>query len=107
MRVEPGKVVGLIGPSGSGKSTLLKCLGAVIDPTAGRVLPCPPNSPAANSSVWPLPVAWSTAPRGAGRRPIAGVANGDIRCFGLTTAVQFFSPKDKLDTLSSNEPAGP
>jgi putative ABC transport system ATP-binding protein len=30
-------VVGLIGPSGSGKSTLLKCLGAVIDPTPGRM----------------------------------------------------------------------
>jgi putative ABC transport system ATP-binding protein len=29
--------VGLIGPSGSGKSTLLKCLGAVIEPTAGRM----------------------------------------------------------------------
>ena len=38
MRVEPGEVVGLIGPSGSGKSTLLKCLGAVIDPTAGRMV---------------------------------------------------------------------
>ncbi len=37
MRVAPGEVVGLIGPSGSGKSTLLKCLGAVIDPTAGRM----------------------------------------------------------------------
>ncbi|MFZ1891791.1 MAG: ABC transporter ATP-binding protein [Formosimonas sp.] len=37
MVVEPGEVVGLIGPSGSGKSTLLKCLGAVIDPTAGRM----------------------------------------------------------------------
>lgn len=37
MYVEPGEVVGLIGPSGSGKSTLLKCLGAVIDPTAGRM----------------------------------------------------------------------
>jgi putative ABC transport system ATP-binding protein len=37
MRVDPGEVVGLIGPSGSGKSTLLKCLGAVIDPTAGRM----------------------------------------------------------------------
>ena len=33
----PGEVVGLIGPSGSGKSTLLKCLGAVIDPTSGRM----------------------------------------------------------------------
>jgi len=37
MRVAPGEVVGLIGPSGSGKSTLLKCLGAVIDPTTGRM----------------------------------------------------------------------
>jgi putative ABC transport system ATP-binding protein len=37
MSVGPGEVVGLIGPSGSGKSTLLKCLGAVIEPTAGRM----------------------------------------------------------------------
>ncbi len=37
MRVAPGEVVGLIGPSGSGKSTMLKCLGAVIEPTAGRM----------------------------------------------------------------------
>jgi len=37
MRVAPGEVVGLIGPSGSGKSTLLKCLGAVIEPTAGQM----------------------------------------------------------------------
>ena len=37
MHVAPGEVVGLIGPSGSGKSTLLKCLGAVIEPTAGRM----------------------------------------------------------------------
>ena len=37
MHVFPGEVVGLIGPSGSGKSTLLKCLGAVIEPTAGRM----------------------------------------------------------------------
>jgi len=37
MRVAPGEVIGLIGPSGSGKSTLLKCLGAVIEPTAGRM----------------------------------------------------------------------
>ena len=33
----PGEVVGLLGPSGSGKTTLLQCLGAVIDPTAGRI----------------------------------------------------------------------
>ncbi len=38
MRVAPGEVVGLIGPSGSGKSTLLKCLGAVIEPTQGRMI---------------------------------------------------------------------
>lgn len=37
MEVAPGEVVGLIGPSGSGKSTLLKCLGAVIDPSEGRM----------------------------------------------------------------------
>ena len=37
MQVAPGEVVGLIGPSGSGKSTLLKCLGAVVEPTAGRM----------------------------------------------------------------------
>jgi putative ABC transport system ATP-binding protein len=37
MTIDPGEVVGLIGPSGSGKSTLLKCLGAVIEPTAGRM----------------------------------------------------------------------
>ncbi|WP_350449692.1 ABC transporter ATP-binding protein [Aminobacterium mobile] len=38
MHVAPGEVVGLIGPSGSGKSTLLKCLGAVIEPTAGQMM---------------------------------------------------------------------
>ena len=37
MQVDPGEVVGLIGPSGSGKTTLLKCLGAVIEPTSGRM----------------------------------------------------------------------
>ncbi|MBN2654968.1 MAG: ABC transporter ATP-binding protein [Nitrospirae bacterium] len=38
MYVKPGEVVGLIGPSGSGKSTLLKCLGAVIEPTFGKMM---------------------------------------------------------------------
>ena len=37
MSVAPGEVIGLIGPSGSGKSTLLKCLGAVIEPSGGRM----------------------------------------------------------------------
>jgi putative ABC transport system ATP-binding protein len=38
MTVGPGEVVGLVGPSGSGKSTLLKCLGAITEPTAGRMV---------------------------------------------------------------------
>jgi putative ABC transport system ATP-binding protein len=38
MQVSPGEVVGLVGPSGSGKTTLLKCLGAVIEPTAGTMI---------------------------------------------------------------------
>ncbi len=37
MVVAPGEVVGLVGPSGSGKTTLLKCLGAIIEPTSGRM----------------------------------------------------------------------
>ncbi len=37
LEVAPGEVVGLVGPSGSGKTTLLQCLGAVIDPTSGKI----------------------------------------------------------------------
>ena len=36
--IAASEVVCVIGPSGSGKSTLLKCLGAVIEPTAGRMI---------------------------------------------------------------------
>jgi len=38
LSVRPGEVVGLLGPSGSGKTTLLQCLGAIIDPTSGRII---------------------------------------------------------------------
>lgn len=37
MTVYSGEVIGLIGASGSGKTTLLQCLGAIIDPTVGRI----------------------------------------------------------------------
>ena len=37
LTLERGEFAALIGPSGSGKSTLLKCLGAVIEPSAGRM----------------------------------------------------------------------
>ncbi len=37
MCVQPAEVVGLLGPSGSGKTTLLQCLGAIIDPSGGRI----------------------------------------------------------------------
>lgn len=37
MAVYSGEVIGLIGASGSGKTTLLQCLGAIIDPTVGRI----------------------------------------------------------------------
>ncbi len=38
MYVMPGEVVGLLGASGSGKTTLLQCLGAIIDPSGGRMM---------------------------------------------------------------------
>lgn len=38
LRVEPGRVLALVGPSGGGKSTLVSLLPRFVDPTAGRVL---------------------------------------------------------------------
>lgn len=35
--VYPGEVVGLLGPSGSGKSTLLNVIGAITEPSSGRI----------------------------------------------------------------------
>ncbi len=37
LEVQPGEVVGLLGASGSGKTTLLQCIGAIIDPSGGRI----------------------------------------------------------------------
>lgn len=35
--IYPGEVVGLLGPSGSGKSTVLNIIGAITEPSSGRI----------------------------------------------------------------------
>ena len=38
LRVEPGRVVGLLGPNGSGKTTLIKLANGLLTPTGGEIL---------------------------------------------------------------------
>lgn len=38
MKIEPGRVVGLLGPNGSGKTTLIKLANGLLTPTAGEIL---------------------------------------------------------------------
>jgi putative ABC transport system ATP-binding protein len=40
LEIKPGELTVLVGPSGSGKTTLLSVMGAVLQPTAGRVVVC-------------------------------------------------------------------
>ena len=38
LKIEPGKVVGLLGPNGSGNSTLIKLINGLLQPTDGQIL---------------------------------------------------------------------
>ncbi|MGH9208837.1 MAG: ABC transporter ATP-binding protein, partial [Acidimicrobiales bacterium] len=38
MEIDEGQTLGLLGRNGSGKSTLLKCMGAILQPTSGKIV---------------------------------------------------------------------
>ena len=38
LKIEPGRVIGLLGPNGSGKTTLIKLANGLLTPTAGEIL---------------------------------------------------------------------
>ena len=38
LKVEPGRVVGLLGPNGSGKTTLIKLANGLLTPSDGEIL---------------------------------------------------------------------
>ena len=38
LRLEPGRIVGLLGPNGSGKTTLLKIANGLLTPSSGQLL---------------------------------------------------------------------
>ncbi|WP_148130563.1 ATP-binding cassette domain-containing protein, partial [Anaerococcus sp. HMSC065G05] len=38
LKLERGKILGLMGPNGSGKTTLLKCIMGLIKPNDGEIL---------------------------------------------------------------------
>ena len=67
IRIEPGRIAGLLGPNGSGKTTLIKLATGLLTPTAGQITVCgsPPGTDAsAQVSYLPdrncLPL-WMTA----------------------------------------------
>ena len=38
LKIQPGRVIGLLGPNGSGKTTLLKLANGLLTPTSGEIL---------------------------------------------------------------------